>query len=450
MPAAERPNVVFILADDLGWADLAVTGSHFYETPNLDRLAAAGMRFTASYAAAPVCSPTRAALLTGRYPARLGLTNFIPGARRGKLLPASYLHHLPLEQVTLAECFRQAGYATFAIGKWHLGDEGFGPLEQGFDVNIGGSAKGATSFFPPYRLANLSDKPGCYLTDRLTEEAISWIERAGNKPFFLWLAHYDVHIPLQARADLIRRFEEKAATLPADERFRAEGSVRDRRIQDHAVYAAKVASLDESVGRVLATLDRLELSRRTIVVFTSDNGGLSTAEGSPTSNAPLRAGKGWLYEGGIRVPLLLRGPSVPPGQLCDVPVTSTDLFPTLLELAGLPARPELALDGTSLVSLWASKSKWARTELFWHYPHYSNQGGGPASAIRSGDWKLIEFFETNRHELYDLRSDAGEQTDLAARHPERARELAARLGQWRASVGARMPRAESAPAAAAP
>jgi len=440
---ATPPNFIVIMADDLGWADLGCTGSTFYETPNLDRLAARGVRFSSAYAACPVCSPTRAAAMTGRYPARLKLTDFIPGARRERLNPAFYLHHLPLEETTIAEALREAGYATGFVGKWHLGDEGFWPENQGFDVNVAGSGKGATAQFSPYALPNLADgPPGEYLTDRLTDEAIKFITRKKDAPFLLWLAHYDVHTPLVAKPELIEKFESKAARLPQPDgqRFRPERERQDRRVQDHAVYAAKVASVDQSVGRVLATLDELGIAGRTIVLFTSDNGGLSTSEGAPTSNAPLRAGKGWLYEGGLRVPLLLRWPGViTTGQVCETPVITNDIYATLLEMAGQPARPDQHCDGTSLVPLVKGAGPLARETLYWHYPHYGNQGGSPGGAIRDRDWKLIEFFEDQHVELYNLREDPKEERNLAAEMPERAKVLRDKLAEWRKAVSAEMP-----------
>jgi arylsulfatase A-like enzyme len=441
--AERRPNFVVIMADDLGWADLGCTGSTFYETPNIDRLAARGVRFATAYAACPVCSPTRAAAMTGKSPARLKLTDFIPGARRGQLNPAFYLHHLPLEEVTIAEALAAAGYATGFIGKWHLGDEGFWPQDQGFALNIAGSQKGANAQFSPYNMPNLADgPPGEYLTDRLTDEAIRFVRAKKDSPFLLWLAHYDVHTPLVAKPDLIARFEAKAARLPqpTGPRFRPEHAREDRRVQDHAVYAAKVASLDQSVGRIVATLEELGIDDRTVVIFTSDNGGLSTSEGSPTSNAPLRAGKGWLYEGGIRVPLLIRWPgAAAAGATPDTPVITSDLFPTILEIAGLAPRPEQHCDGVSLAPLIKQGGTIERTTLYWHYPHYGNQGGSPGGAIRDGNWKLIEFFEDRHVELFNLRDDPEESNDLAGKMTEKAAALREKLAAWCASVAAEMP-----------
>ncbi|MBM4020125.1 MAG: sulfatase [Planctomycetes bacterium] len=440
---AMRVNLVFILMDDLGQRDLGCYGSTFYETPNLDRLAAQGMRFTSAYAACPVCSPTRASIMAGKYPARLNLTNYIAGMRKGKLIPPEYLLYMPLEEFTLAEAFKEAGYATCFIGKWHMGGEPYGPDKQGFDVKIASTAGGAPrSYFSPYNLKDLADgPPGEYLTDRLTDEALKFLDSAKDKPFLLYLSHYAVHIPLQAKKDVTVRYEAKAAALPPQEpRFLPEGDVQARQVQDHPVYAAMVQSMDESVGRVMRKLDELGLADRTAVIFMSDNGGLSTAEGTPTSNVPLRAGKGWLYEGGIREPLIIKWPGVTrPGSTCVAPVTSTDFYPTMLEMAGLPPRPGQHCDGVSIVPLLKGGQALPRKAIFWHYPHYSNQGGGPSGAVRAGDLKLIEFYEDGRAELYNVRDDIGEKNDLAARMPERAAELKAMLADWRKEVGAKMP-----------
>jgi arylsulfatase A-like enzyme len=443
-PAVLRPpNIVFILADDLGWRDLGCQGSTFYETPNLDKLATQGMRFTNGYAACPVCSPTRASILSGKYPARLHLTDWIGGEVAGKLKPAPYLHQLPLAEVTLAEALKETGYATGFVGKWHLGDTGFGPEQQGFDLNRGGWEKGSpTSYFSPYKNPTLPDGPkGEYLTDRLTAESLSFIEAHKQAPFILYFSHYAVHTPLQAKPELVAKYKAKAATLPkpAGPAFIPEGKRLARQIQNHAVYAAMLQSLDDSVGRVLQKLDEAGLADNTIVVFTSDNGGLSTSEGSPTSNVPLRAGKGWPYEGGVREPLIVRWPGqVKPASTCDTPVISTDFYPTLLEAAGLPLRPAQHADGISLVPLLKG-GQMPERPLFWHYPHYGNQGGAPCSAVRLGDFKLIEWFEDNRLELYNLRDDIGEHLDLATKLPGKTAELHKLLQDWRKSVDAAMP-----------
>lgn len=440
-----HPNIVFILADDLGWKDLGCYGSTFYETPNLDKLAGQGIRFTRAYAACCVCSPTRASIMTGKYPARLGLTDWLPGQPsrpNQKLLGPKLPDHLPLEEFTIAEALKQGGYATCFIGKWHLGGEGFEPQNQGFDINIAGCALGhPPSYFSPYRIPTLPDGPkGEYLTDRLTEEAVKFIEKSKDKPFFLYLPHYAVHNPQQAKAPMVETYKKKAASLKkSGPEFIQDSGRKVRQIQDQPIYGAMVQSLDEGVGRVLDKLDELGLSKNTIVIFTSDNGGLSTSEGTPTSNVPLRCGKGWPYEGGIREPLIVRWPGVTKaGATTDEPMISNDYYSTLLEMCGLPPQPKQALDGVSIVPLIKGQSMPERP-LFWHYPHYSNQGGAPVGTIMLGDYKLVEWFEDMRCELYNVRQDISEKNDLAAKMPEKVAALRQQLHAWRQSVGAKMP-----------
>lgn len=444
---AERPlNVVFILADDLGWTDLGCFGSSFYETPHLDALAARGMRFVQAYAACPVCSPTRASILAGKYPARMNTTDYFGGGRKGKLLPAPYVNRLPLEELSMAEAFQAAGYATCFVGKWHLGGKGFHPEDQGFDANIGGFRRGhpPAGYFSPYKNPKLEDGPkGEHLTDRLTTDALSWLTAHRADPFFLYLSYYQVHTPLQAKKEDVARHRarKKALPPPAGPRWGKEGRRKVRLVQDHAVYAAMVESLDRNVGRVVKELDALGLTESTAIVFMSDNGGLSTSEGHPTSNLPLRAGKGWLYEGGVREPMFIVWPGqVRPGRVCATPVISTDFYPTLLEMAGLPGRRGQHVDGTSLVPLLMETGSLAPRDLFWHYPHYGNQGGSPGGSIRSGNLKLIQFFEDDRVELYDLAADLSEKNDLAAARPDQAKDLLSRLEKWREVVEARMPK----------
>jgi arylsulfatase A-like enzyme len=446
-----RPNIVFVLADDLGARDLGCYGSTFYETPNLDRLAARGMRFTDAYAASSVCSPTRASLLTGRYPARVGITDWLPGRpdRPDQPLARPALpDHLDLGEVTFAEALQEAGYRTGLVGKWHLGEHpDFFPEHQGFDVNIGGSGKGhPPSYFSPYRLPGLADgPPGEHLDERLTREAESFMRDAAaqGRPFLLYLCHYAVHTPLQAKPEVVAKYQARLdAQPPAGPAMTSDGRDGPQRVlQTHPAYAAMVESLDASVGRIVAILESLGLSENTIVIFTSDNGGLSTAEGSPTSNLPLRAGKGWAYEGGVREPLLVVWPGrVAPGSTTDAIVTSPDFFPTLLDLAGLPARPEQHVDGVSFASVLRDPAATLpERSIYWHYPHYSNQRGRPHGAIREGRWKLIEWFEDGRVELFDIAADIGETHDLASAQPERAAALLADLRAWRTRVGARMP-----------
>ncbi len=454
----ERLNFVFFLVDDLGWTDLGCYGSRFYETPNVDRLAAQGMRFTNAYAACPVCSPTRASIMTGKYPARLQTTDYFGApqpdtvdkhwTKDKPLLPARYLNRLPLEEVTIPEALKEHGYATFFAGKWHLGPEGFWPEDQGFDVNKGGHDRGGPyggkRYFSPYGNPRLPDGPdGEHLPDRLATETCRFIEEHRDEPFLAYLSFYSVHTPLMAREDLKAKYEAKAKTVaPHDPAWGKEGDREVRLVQDHAVYAGMVEAMDLAVGKVLDALDRLDLTRNTVVFFMSDNGGLSTSEGHPTSNLPLRAGKGWLYEGGIREPMIVRWPgAVKAGSVCDEPVTSTDFYPTMLEMAGLPLKPRQHMDGRSLVPLLRGRDGAKARALYWHYPHYGNQGGSPGGAIRLGDYKLIEFYENNHVELYNLRDDLGEKQDLSATMPEKAAQLRRMLHQWRSDVGAAMPTA---------
>lgn len=449
---AAPPNVLVIMCDDLGWKDLGCTGSTFYETPNIDQLAAEGIRFTQAYTACAVCSPTRASMLTGKYPARLATTDYFGGPQpdavgkhwtaKKPLLPAPYLERLPLEEVTLAEAMREGGYSTYFAGKWHLGGQGYLPPDQGFDVCIGNGA-GGFKYFSPYNNPGLPDGPaGEYITFRFGNETAAYIDAHADKPFYAYLCFNAPHIPLNAPEDLIKKYEAKRATLSATEPDWPkddERSGRERQEQDLPIYAAMIEAIDTAVGTVLDALKRNGLYENTIIVFTSDNGGLATAEGHPTSNRPLRAGKGWLYEAGSRVPLIYRLPGdARRGVTCDVPVISTDSYPTLLDLTGQPLRPAQHCDGVSIAPLLRGESLPARP-LFWHYPHYGNQGGSPGAAMREGDWKLIHFFEGERNELYNLKADPSEEHDLATTEPDRVEAMAARLRTWQQEVGARFP-----------
>ena len=452
----DRPNIVFILIDDLGGRDITCYGSTFYETPNIDSLGTSGMTFTNAYASCPVCSPTRASIMTGKYPATVGVTNFIAGVERGRLLDVPYVKHLPLSEKTIASALRDGGYQTWHVGKWHLGEEPYYPDKHGFDVNIGGCGWGMPKkgYFSPWGIPTMSDgTEGEYLTDRLTDEAIKLIENSDVRPFFLNLWHYTVHTPIQAKPQHIRRFEQKAKDLGLDkidpfetgEHFPCEHKkdkrVIRRRLQSDPVYAAMIYSLDENVGRLLKAIDDAGQTDNTIVVFTSDNGGLATAEGSPTCNAPFAEGKGWMYEGGTREPLLVRWPArITAGSICDVPVTSPDFYPTFLEAAGLPLIPEQHTDGTSIMALLQGAHSLDRDAIYWHYPHYGNQGGTPGSSIRMGDYKLIEFLEDNHLELYNLREDISEEHNLADELPGIAREMRQMLADWREKIGAQMPK----------
>ncbi len=446
-PAPVR-NVVFILIDDLGWADLSCYGSQFHETPNLDQLAAEGMRFTNAYAACPVCSPTRAAILTGQHPVRVGITDWIPGQtpENRPLLSNTDLDALPLSQITLAEAVREHGLRTFFAGKWHLGSDGMLPQDQGFDINRGGHHKGSPpgGYYSPYKNPQLPDGPaGEYLPDRLTDESISFLRQAGRQPFLLYLSFYTVHTPIQADRKSIDHFRQKAAQLgPAPEPIREHTGLTRAR-QDRADFASMVAGMDRNVGRLLQTLDELKLRDSTAVIFTSDNGGLSTLArpNAPTCNLPLRAGKGWCYEGGIRVPLIVRVPGVTEaGSVSSVPVTSMDFYPTILSLLGQPLRPKQHLDGADLSGVLSGQRESPHAALQWHYPHYHGSMWTPGAAIRAGDWKLIEFYESGTAELYNLASDPGEQHDLADSEPARTAALRKQLRDWQDSTGARLPR----------
>jgi arylsulfatase A-like enzyme len=446
--AAPRTNILILLADDLGQRDLVCyhQGS-FYETPNIDRLAAQGVRFSNGYSANPVCSPTRYALVTGKWPTRAGLTNFLPGNRTERFQGAPLTLQLPTSEITLAEALKPAGYHSVFVGKWHLGaNESDWPEHHGFDENIAGCSAGhPKSWFSPYQNPRLKDGPtGEFLTERLADETIAAMKRAkeSGKPFFIYHAFYQVHIPLEAPADLVAKYEAKAKRLGLQAIFKPEeqiqisaNSAREvRQNQTLPVYAAMVESMDHATGKILAALDALGLADNTLVIFTSDNGGLSTAEGAPTSNLPFRAGKGWLYDGGIREPFIVRWPGVAvPGMVEPTPVTTLDIFPTALDAAGVKAN---AGDGINLRPLLRGE-KLAPRDLYWHYPHYSNQGGFPGGAIRSSDWKLIERFEDGAVSLYDIKKDPGEKTDLSTEESQRTREMREKLHAWYRETGAK-------------
>jgi arylsulfatase A-like enzyme len=465
----QRPNVVLLVADDLGWRDLGCYGSPFYETPNLDLLARDGVRFTDAYASAPVCSPTRASIQTGQYPARVGITDWIDVGgsvhpQRGRLIEAPYEDGLPDDVITLPETLSAQGYDTWHVGKWHLGgaDANSLPRDCGFDVNVGGYEAGhpESGYFGPWdnpQLSDGADEEAHYLPERLATEALDLLEANASEadPFFLHYAPYLVHTPLEARESAVRRYDRKREKLGlggADEievgdRFPterlADGRIKRRREQSHPVYAAMVEALDRAVGRLLTALEANDLAEETIVVFTSDNGGLATSEGSPTTNRPLRDGKGWVYEGGNRVPLVIHWPGVTdqPGApaVCEEPVTSPDLYQTVRRMAGDTSPMAHDVDGVDLMPLLEGGNV-SRECLFWHYPHYGNQGGSPASVLRRGEWKLIEFLESGHRELYNLEEDPREERDLIDHREDLARRLHDRLVEWRRSVGASMPR----------
>ncbi len=441
---AGPPNVVFILADDLGANDLACYGSDLHETPRIDRLAREGVRFTQAYAMS-VCSPTRASLLTGKHAARLHITTWREAAasptQDKPLLPAAAITDLPHSEKTVAEFLKGAGYLTFHVGKWHVGDAGHSPETMGFDLNLGGTHWGApTTYFHPFSGPSGSSgefryvpglglgKPGDYLTDRLTDEALKLIDESGDRPFFLNLWQHAPHTPIEAKAEAVKHFERK---------------IKAGRHHQNATYAAMIQSLDENVGRILDRIQERGLTDRTLVIFASDNGGYTNpfrGGKPPTDNWPLRSGKGSLYEGGIRVPLIVRLPGVTPaGTTCDVPVTCADFLPTILEICGENPQRTGKIDGLSLLPLLKNpRAPFARRDLFFHYPHYYFNTT-PVSAVRSGDWKLLEYFEDGHVELFNLQDDPGEQTDLAARQPERAAQLRERLHAWWKETDAQLP-----------
>lgn len=473
----KSPNVVFIMIDDYGWSDVGYNGSVFYETPNIDRLASESMAFTDGYAAASISSPTRVSLMTGKYPARTGITDWIPGYQHGctknqlskyKMISPEMPLNMPLEEVTIAEALKEHGYATYHVGKWHCAEDSlFYPQYQGFDVNIGGWLKGSPNgtrrsqggkgaYNSPYHNPYLTDGPdGEYLTDRLGDEGVKLIKQTSkDAPFFLYLSFYAVHTPIEAKQEYVDYFKKKAQKMGIDkvEPFtrnldwyeKAEHKAnhwKERVIQSDAEYAALIYSMDENIGKILITLGENGLEENTIVCLLSDNGGLSTAEGSPTCNAPLRAGKGWLYEGGIREPFLVKYPHITkPGSVCSKSVVSVDFYPTILDLAQLPLKPEQHVDGVSLVPYLKGDDSFDRGPLFFHYPHYGGKGDTPSGAIRMGDYKLIEFYEDNHIELYNLKKDISEMHNICNEEKEIATDLLKRLRKWRKSCGAKMPK----------
>ena len=453
-----QPNIIIILADDLGWKDLSCYGSSFYKTPNLDRLAANGVRFTQGYAASPVCSPTRASLMTGKYPTKTGVTDWIKGRQENgkakpyeKLIMDSTAYQLALEENTIAEQALANGYTTFFAGKWHLGEqEKYWPQHHGFTTNIGGWSKGSPNgrindstggFFTPYQNPSLADGPkGEYITDRLTNECLQFIEEKKNTPFFLVHSLYAVHNPLQAPKTLINKYKAKRDLLkltdqqrfaPAEPWMQFESNWKTRILQDNAVYAAMIENMDWNIGRMIDKLKALGLLENTIIIFTSDNGGLSTAEGSPTANSPLRAGKGWLYEGGIRVPLIMYwNGKVLAGTVSDLPVNTTDIFPTLAKAMNKTYQKTNTIDGTDISEMLAQPAKFNNRAIIWHYPHYSNQGGKPGAAIRIGHYKLIYYFEDYQTELFNLSTDLGEQNNIANQNQDLVESMKKKLLDW--------------------
>ncbi len=456
MKETKKPNIIFILIDDMGWRDLGCYGSLFYETPNIDHLAKTGMRFTDAYAASPVCSPTRASIMSGKYSASVGLTDFIGGNSRGRLISAPYIRYLPSNEKSIAKALKEGGYTTWHIGKWHLGDRPYYPENHGFDVNVGGCHWGhpLKGYFSPYHIETMEDGPeGEYLTDRLTDEAIGLIQNHPGGSFFMNFWHYAVHTPIQSKQVDIDKYEIKKDILRLGsvqefedgDNFPCEHKkdirIKRRLVQSDTHYAAMIDNLDYNIGRLINAVREAGQEDNTIIIFTSDNGGLSTSERSPTCNHPLNEGKGWMYEGGVREPLIIKWPGViQEGSLCNVPVTSPDFYPTLLEAAGLDLIPEQHTDGISLLPLLKGSTAFDREAIYWHYPHYGNQGGTPGSSIRMGDYKLIKFYEDNHIELYNLKDDINEMYDLSLEKFDIAEDMLNRLREWCCKTGARIPK----------
>ncbi|WP_158968627.1 sulfatase [Paraglaciecola sp. L3A3] len=447
-----KPNVLFILVDDLGYADLSVMGSEYYETPNIDKIAKSGTIFTNGYAGSRVCSPSRASLMTGQFTARHGITQYEGKRTTGqewkqrnrhtKLLPPEFKLHLDQSSTTLPEAFKEQGYATFFAGKWHLGskEENSLPTDHGFDVNQGGNQAGGPSggFFSPFKnpnLTNLPEEKGMSLSMKLAKETSIFIEDNKDEPFFAYLSFYAVHAPIQTSEEKWRKYRDKAEKMGIHQSgFEMERVLPARKYQDNPVYAGLIEQVDEAVGSVMQTLQKLNLTENTIVIFTSDNGGVTSGDNYSTNHLSLRGGKGYQWEGGMRVPYFVYVPWLQQSnESIDEPVSGTDLFPTLLDLAGLPLKPDAHLDGVSIKPLIEGRAIQSRA-LYWHYPHYGNQGGEPSSIIRKGQWKLIHYWEDGRNELYNLATDISERHDLAARHPEQTEKLKTQLIQWLASM----------------
>lgn len=451
-----KPNVLFILADDYGYHDLSCMGSKYYETPNIDKIAFEGMIFTNGYAACQVCSPSRASIMSGKFPARHGITDWIGApvgedwrkiGRHNQLLPPDYVRNLPHEYVTLPEAMKEAGYKTFFAGKWHIGEKGSWPEDHGFDINKGGWDVGSPhgGYFAPFENPTLENhEDGENLSMRLAKETVNFLKENNpqktGQPVFAFLSFYAVHGPIQTTEEKWAKYRDKAEKLGiAETGFKMGHFLPIRQVQDNPVYAGLVELMDDAVGHVLTSLEELGLDKNTIVIFTSDNGGVAAGDAFATSNLPLRAGKGYQYEGGIREPYFIKAPGLTKGgEKCDAPVSGTDFYPTILDLAGIPLKPAEHTDGVSLLPLLKGK-KIAERPLIWHYPHYGNQGGEPSSVIREGEWKLIHYYEDGREELYNLKKDMSETTDIAAANPERVKVMSEKLFRYLNGVGARFP-----------
>ncbi len=437
-----KPTVIFILVDDLGWNDLEYSGSTFYESPNIDRLSNESFQFINAYASSPVCSPTRASIMTGKHPARVNITDWIPGVdpKDKPLLGPQDLHELPLKEITIAEKLKEFGYKTFYAGKWHLGSQGFYPEDNGFDVNIGGFEKGSPmgGYYSPYKNPKLDDGPeGEYLTDRLTNESISLIKNHDkNQPFALFLSFYNVHTPIQANLKHVDYFNKKLSKMNDNlVRTKKEGEAITRLNQTNAKYASMVYAVDENIGKLIKSLKDNGLYDNSLIIFTSDNGGLSTQKRiSPTSVYPLRAGKGWLYEGGIKIPQLIKIPGNTKNVKIKDLTVSYDLFPTILDFAGI--NHDINIDGVSLMPRLKEESKIDREDVFWHFPHYHGSLWKPGSAIRSGDWKLVFDYESNDAELFNLKDDPGELNDLSLSFNKKKQMLLKKLNKLKNETNA--------------
>ena len=448
----QQPNVLFILVDDLGLKDLSFTGSQFYETPHIDGMARESMVFDQGYAASRVCSPSRASIMSGKFTARHGITDWI-GAKSGeawreanrhdKLLPAAYVHALPAADISLAEAMKAAGYKTFYAGKWHLGAEGSYPEDHGFDINKGGWDKGSPigGYYSPWKNPKLENKePGENLSMRLAEETAAFIKQHRDSSFFAFLSFYAVHGPIQTTQEKWGKYRDKAnEAIPVKEGYIMERNLPIRQVQDNPIYAGLVESMDDAVGLVLQTLKEQGLEENTMVIFTSDNGGVASGDSFSTANLPLRGGKGYQWEGGIREPYFIKVPwMATAGKRTDYPVTGTDFYPTILDLAAIDLQPRQHIDGVSLKPLLEGNSLEPRP-LYWHYPHYGNQGGDPSSIIREGDLKLIHYWEDGSNELYDLKQDPSEQNDISNSHEDKVADLYKKLNNWLTQVNANMP-----------
>ena len=437
------PNVVFILVDDLGWNDLGYSGSKFYETPNIDALSSESFQFTNAYSASPVCSPTRASIMTGKHPARVNITDWIPGVdpKNKLLLGPKDLDYLPLEEITIAEKLKESGYKTFYVGKWHLGSKGFYPEDNGFDINIGGFEKGSPmgGYYSPYKNPKLVDGPeGEYLTDRLTDESIALIKENGkNAPFALFLSFYNVHTPIQPNLEYLDYFEKKLLEMNDNSvRTKLEGEAITRINQTNAKYASMVYAVDKNIGKLIKTLKDNGMYENSLIIFTSDNGGLTTQKKvAPTSVYPLRAGKGWLYEGGIKIPQLIKPPENIKNEKINDLTVSYDLFPTILDFAGIENNEKI--DGVSLMPRLKTQSKIDREDIFWHFPHYHGSKWKPGSAIRSGDWKLLVHYESNSIEMFNLIDDPKELKNISSVFDEKKQILLNKLNKLKNETNAK-------------